>query len=151
MNKRGDILKFEWKIDNETLNEMKTCNHGKLFYPQNNFGINDNFCIFLGPKGIISSDQEHCVLFLQLLRLPATVKAVEFDLCFELKGDLNIKWEKNDRKFHRITSNGTFFIFWPDGTFSAEKLQSLTNVSFVATITIKSVIEDYRNIKALQT
>ena len=92
------------------MSQFVGCPLGKTFY-SDNFGLSDNYTLFIAPKGFNQENNEdnHLMIYLRVLRLPMNIKKMTIRYC--VKATFTTKSANNVHKMKESRSIRTGYGF----------------------------------------
>ena len=126
------ICRYEWKIDDEILNDFINAYNGQSFWSPDNFGPEGMFALYCCPNGCMSNDIGNCVLFIQAMfsddsQVTDCMMRYKIECKDELTGFYAVYQSNKD-----VAIGG--FDFWPDGTMLTSDMHGLKSIMFIVTI-----------------
>ena len=125
---------YQWYIDGELLNKMKTAASKQRFY-SDTFRIAElDWMLFMFPNGYEDDDACNCTIFLTLLSLP--LKWSDLTLYYSI---CCAETQSSHGHQFRVSDSPYFNVGWPINTMLLDEIQSLNKLSFTTSIIINEI------------
>eukprot|EP01084_Bolivina_argentea_P104124 186479_1 len=144
INQPNKNIKYVWYISEFLLSKFMTCKNGESVWCDDNFGIDDNFCVWCAPNGMKPKDKGKFLCYIGLLALPFNIKELFVNYTFEIKSQhnsLDCNGVNSFEYYMKYSSNGYLnssqpYLKWNTNTISLKSLENLKTIIVIITVNI---------------